>query len=365
MLKTDTFDLQSLPDSFWSAASSFLTSSEPNFVAQANLLGLDRSQDFRHADLAGVDFSHCDLSGFDFTGADLRGSFGLHVKWDATTVFSDADARGSLFAFAVEQARYFHAHPEDREIVERLTGETWTNTILGVEKLLRSDLGDGSSAKIASAIFDETESTVVRSNVLAFMRIATHSAQDHKAFIFNVFARFSDQPSIVMAGIRTLGAFYKDDADAFKWLNLFLEVGDANQRREAFKAIMTSKHFMRGLAGLREYVINSDDSLTRRLFLGRLAKAAGANYVRATADVEVSNFLDFAQPITRGKLERMALKALQVQRLRSRALATSRNVREVGMGASVEEDEVRELAEDFRRYLSALATQYKIPLMFQ
>jgi hypothetical protein len=121
---------------------------------------------------------------------------------------------------------------------------------------------------------------------------------------------------------------------------------------------------MRGIGALRDYAINSGDSLTRRLLLGRLAGFAGSRYVRATADVEVSNFLDFAEPITRKKLEAMALRTLQLQRLRARESATSHNVTEASPIVRVQEHEVRELARDFKKYLSALGRQYKIPFVF-
>jgi hypothetical protein len=363
-LKTSGFETEVLPKDFWEKAQAFLSRTEHNFVAQVEHLGLDRSCDFRYANLADIDFSNCDLRGFDFTGSDLRDCFGTHVRWNNTTIFKSADGRGSLFAYDIEKAKYFASHPEEQETVRRLAGEIWTNAILGVEGLLQSDKGKGSSLRIAHAVFDETSSAVVRSNILAFMRIASDSAAEHKAFIFNVFARYSDQPTIVIAGIRTLGAFYKDDISVFKWLRCFLKSPDRDMRREAFKGLIASKHFLRGIGSLRDYAINSGDSLTRRLFLGRLAGFAGPGYERAAADTEVSNFLDFAQPITRRKLEEMAFRALQMHRLKVRQQATSHNVTEAAPIVRVKEHEIREMARDFKKYLSALSKQYKIPFVF-
>jgi Pentapeptide repeats (8 copies) len=362
-LKISAFETEVLPPDFWEQAERLLSLEEGNFVAQVNHLGWDRSRDF-HADLAGIDFSNCDLRGFDFSGSDLRNCYGTRVKWDATTIFTRADARGSLFEYAIQKADYFDTHPEDYETVKRLAGEMWTNTILGVEALLQRSKGKGSSLKIAQAVFDETKSTVVRSDILRFMRIASDSAEEHKTFIFNTFARFSDQPSIVVAGIRALAAFYKDDPVVFNWLRCFLKGGDENLRREAFKGLIASRHFMRGIGGLRDYVVNSDDSLSRRLFLGRLAGVAGPAYVRAARDTEASNFLDFAQPITRKKLEDMASRTLQLQRLGERELATSYSVTDALPPVRVKESEIREMARDFRRYLSVLGKQYKIPFVF-
>jgi hypothetical protein len=364
-LKISGFEAETLPADFWEQAQTLLSFREHNFVAQVERLGWDRSRDFRHADLAGIDFSNCDLSGFDFTGSDLRGCYGTRVRWDSSTILANVDARDSVFEYGIQKAKYFDSHPEEYAIVRRLAGELWSNTILGVEGLLRSDKGKGSSIKIAQAVFDETKSTVVRSNILAFMRIATDSAEEHKSFIFNAFARFSDQPYIMIAGIRALSAFYKDDLTVFNWLRRFLRCDDENLRREAFKGLLASNHFMRGISAVRDYAINCGDSLARRLFLGRLASVAGPRYVRASTDTEVSNFIDFAQPITRKKLEEMAFRTLQMQRLKARQQATSHNVTEASPVVHVKENETRELARDFRRYLSALGKQYKIPFVFE
>ncbi|MBR0895781.1 pentapeptide repeat-containing protein [Bradyrhizobium tropiciagri] len=364
MLKTDEIVGVSLPPDFWEQAQSLLSTKEQNFVAQAETIGLDRLRDFRHADLKGVDFSNCDLRGFDFTGADLRGCYGTSVRWDASTVFNNADADDSLFEYHIEKRKYFDVRPEEYAIARRLAGELWSNAVLGVEGLLRSDKGKDGSVKIAQAVFDETESTVVRSNILAFMRVASASAEEHKAFVFSAFARFSDQPSVVVAGIRALSAFYRDDITVFNWLRCFLKAEDRNMRREAFKGLLASKHFMRGISSLRQYAISSEDSLTRRMLLGRLAAFAGPGYVRAARDTEVSNYLDFAVPITKKKLLAMAAQTLQLQRLSVRELATSHNATEAGAIVRVQEHEIREMARDFRKYLSALGKQYKIPFVF-
>ncbi|SHG23959.1 pentapeptide repeat-containing protein [Bradyrhizobium erythrophlei] len=363
-MKISAFETEALPPDFWEQAQRFLSLKEGNFIAQVDHLGWDRSRDFRHADLAGIDFSNCDLRGFDFSGSDLRNCYGTRVKWDATTIFTRADARGSLFEYAIQKADYFDTHPEDYETVKRLAGEIWTNAILGVEELLQRNKRGGSSLKIAQAVFDETKSTVVRSDILRFMRIASESEEEHKAFIFNTFARFSDQQSIVVAGIRALAGFYRDDIVVFNWLRCFLRSDNKDSRREAFKGLIASKHFLRGIGALRDYAINSGDSLTRRMLLGRLAAIAGPRYVRAARDTDVENYLDFIRPITRRKLEDMALRTLTLQRLKGREEATSHNVTDALPPVRIQDSEISEMARDFRQYLSALKQQYKIPFVF-
>lgn len=86
--------------------------------------------------------------------------------------------------------------------------------------------------------------------------------------------------------------------------------------------------------------------------------------MRACTDNAISNFLDFAEPIARKKLEAMALQILQLQRLRAREFAMSRNATERANIVRVKELEIRGLARDFKKYLSALGKQHKIPFVF-
>jgi len=94
-LKASLFETDALSKEFWEQAHEFLSFREENFVAQVDRLGWDRARDFRYADLADIDFSNCDLRGFDFTGSDLRGCYGTKVKWNDTTIFANANAKGS------------------------------------------------------------------------------------------------------------------------------------------------------------------------------------------------------------------------------------------------------------------------------
>ena len=363
-MRIEEFDQTELPDGVFERGIEFLSCKETNFAAQVNFLGLDPSCDFMHADLSHTDFSNSDIRGFNFTGADLRHAVGLNITWDVTTIFTDADAGDSVFAYDIEKAKYFDAHPEDAETVRRFAGEHWANSILGVERLLQTDKGQGSSVWIARGVFEQTKSSVVRSNVLAFMRLATESADEHKSFIYNIFARFTDQEMTVLGGIRTLSTFYRDDADAFNWLKLFLENKSERMRVEAFKGLIISKHFFRAYASIRNYAVNSQDPLVRRIFLKRLAKLTGPSVEIACQDITVTNALDFAEPISARKLEEKAFKELQLFALRNRDTSTSHNIRDVVTAVRVERSEVLKLARKFKEQLEELGKRFKIPFVF-
>ena len=81
-----------------------------SFVTLARVAGLDKTRDFRGADLSWVDFGMDDLSDFDFSGADLTGAdlsraTGLdHIVTDAATKLP-ADARRPPSDFSLVEAR--------------------------------------------------------------------------------------------------------------------------------------------------------------------------------------------------------------------------------------------------------------------
>src|SRR5260370_1196648 len=153
-------------------------------------------RELRHADLSFADFSGSDLSGFDFTGANLRGVTGVDVKWDSTTNFHDADVSNSVFAYPLAKQKFFSENPEHAERVERLKNEHWANAILMVEAMLRADMKtrSGDALKIARAVFDETTSLTVRSEILLYIGLGTEPKHDHKPFIYNTLPNSTTKP---------------------------------------------------------------------------------------------------------------------------------------------------------------------------
>lgn len=196
----------------------FLSFENTNFNAHVQLLSLDPTADFRFADLSGVDFTNSDVRGYDFTGADLQGATGVNVRWDKTTILDQANIGDSLFSYRLARDRFLADNPAIARQVTRLKNDYWCNTILGVEKLLR-DKKNRHGIRIARAVFDETSDTVVRSNVLLFMRLTVDSGEEHRQFIYNIFASHAEQTNVIVAGIRALNALYSDQKAN---LNIFM-----------------------------------------------------------------------------------------------------------------------------------------------
>jgi len=346
-------------------AEQFLALQETNFVAQTEFLGLDPRSDFRQADLFCVDFSNSDIRGYDFTGSDLRGATGINVKWDQTTILKDAETASSVFAYAQARDAYFRNHPDLAEQVQRLSKEHWTHTILEVADLLDRKKVNPDSLWVAKSLFDATKSLPVRSNILYFMSPASDDPEQHKDFIYNICARYSDEPPVIKSAIRTLNALYLSDIGVVNVLGSFLDHSDIAIRNEALKGILSSRYFSRASPKLLQYTIACGDSLLRRRFVGRAARAMGPEYVRAATDTATKNFLDFAEPITTGNIMKIAETTLRQEKFLRMSASTTSHPLKLEASLKMEESVIEERAAEYRDALEQMKKRFRIPFVFK
>ena len=337
-----------------------------HFNAHVEFLGLDPSHDFRFADLAGLDFSGADLRGFDFTGADLRGVTGANVEWDKTTILDGADTSDSLFAHRLRRSKFLSGNPTVAKRIDKLLKEHWTNTILGVEKVL-NDEKYLYGTKIAQAVFDDTDDIVVRSNVLLFMRLTSDSGEEHREFIFNIIARHGSEVNVVRAALRALAALYPDNKASLNVFKAYLAHEDWTIRKEALGGIINSVHLPNMLSDIFPYLSGSTNGLFRREVLARIAQRAGADYIVACWDTDVSNALDYEEPITERKLQSIAEAAI----LRKRYAQIARDPRRLGHhlrmedALNVKQNLIFESAATHKALLEQLRLRYSIPFVFK
>jgi hypothetical protein len=299
-------------------ANRFLSFESTNFSDQIAFLGIDPTRELRHADLSFADFSRSDLSGYDFTGANLHGVTGIEVKWDSTTNFHDADVSNSVFSYPLAKQKFFSENPENAERVERLKNEHWANAILMVEAMLRADVKtrSGDALKIARAVFDETKSLTVRSEILLYMGLGAETKEEHKAFIYNTLRNFSNEPSILRSCLRALRSLYADDKDAFNLMARYIEHPDEKVGQEAAVGVLYSQHFSKASDSVKDMLVSARSALARRAYIGRIANAEFKNFGEILLDDAATNYVDFAEPISNSKLERMARRSFQNFRLR-------------------------------------------------
>jgi hypothetical protein len=274
----------------------FLDYEDTNFVNQAKFCRLDPANDFQNLDLAQVDFSNCDLRGFNFSSADLRGAFGVNVIWDVDDpIFDGADTADSLFSHRLAQEKYFREHPEDSDLVDRLSREYWANVIVLVDNLLQAEKDKDRGTKIAAAIFDKHNDPTVRMNILLFMRITTENSRDHKIFIFDTLTRYWKDTPVTLSGLRALNVFYINDKDAFNWLLKYLEHPSADVRKTAFRGVVRSYRFAEGIRPIQLYIRTCDDSAQRRAFVGSAAAMISTQVRSALYNYGDQSYFDFEE----------------------------------------------------------------------
>lgn len=270
-----------------------------NFVEQAKLCKLDPGTDFQQLDLADVDFSNCDLRGFNFSGSDLRGAFGVNVTWEiGNPVLDGADTSDSLFSHELEQQKYFREHPDDLALVERLSTDYWANAISHVADLLQSARGGNRAAMIAHAVFAKHKNGSVRTNILLLMRSIAASSSEHRSFIFHLLSRSWNDPVQTLSCINALKSSYGKSRHAFNLLLKYLTYPEAKIRKSVFFALLGSPHFKFGFKEIRSYVLNCDDHLQRRAFVGASGRVFGRGSDGALYDYRAGNFIDFREVLS-------------------------------------------------------------------
>ncbi|MER8830482.1 pentapeptide repeat-containing protein [Mesorhizobium sp. M0938] len=111
---------------------------DATFQEQVKLAGLVPAKDFQNADLRNIDLTDSNLSGFNFSGADLRGSTGIRVKWDDTTIFDSADLSGSIFAAKIRLRTLFDTDERANSLLASVARQSWSAQIIWAADNLRS-----------------------------------------------------------------------------------------------------------------------------------------------------------------------------------------------------------------------------------
>jgi hypothetical protein len=344
----------------------FLLSEDTDFGDQVTFLDLDPKSDFKNADLTFVDFSYSDLRGFDFSGSNLYGATGFNVQWDHSTILKGAHITDSLFEYQVSKDKFFAENRHLQLQVKRLANQYWTHTILGVAALLKK--GGSDAAPVARAVFDETKDVTVRSNILYFMRSAMEDAERHKVFLYNMIARRSGELEIVRAAVRALAALYNNDFGAINIMTRLLTHPEMSVRQEAFKGLLASKHLfskhqINVFELVREHALASNDSVIRRMFVGRVAADSGINYVDAARAPDVANFFDFARKISNRDIFLAAERSL-INRRATLAIASGALRTSVESVTQVKEQEIQARASFHKTLLEELRDRYRIPFVF-
>ncbi|MBR1200019.1 pentapeptide repeat-containing protein [Bradyrhizobium sp. AUGA SZCCT0158] len=357
-MKTDESLEERISAATLELAARFLSVEETNFHEQIKFLGLNPKTDFRHADLSYMDFSHSDLRGFDFTGADLRGTIGVNVRWDSTTKLFDAETADSLFAYAIQRQDYFRSNVEQAERVERLATDYWANTIITIATMLESEKDKAASLQIAKAVFEDTKNSTVRFSILMHMGAVTDSREEQKAFIYNLLAKFGDDPSVLRPALSTLRYQYFNDLDAFNMMVKFLDHSDSQVRSAAVSGVLSSSHFFSSLKEVWDPIVTSTNPMARRALVGRVARRELRDSALLLEDDGVVNYVDYREPLTALRLMSMARRSFN----RVTRPEADRLGRRLNFDSQVyDSDEEIERARLIRHSLKFIRDKYSIP----
>ncbi len=288
----------------------YLREPPKTFSERVKYLGLNPTQDFRHADLAFEDFSYSDIRGYDFSGADLRGVIGSNIVWDDSTILNGADVSHSFFSYEIAKGEFFRENSDLKERVDRLKGEYWANTIITVHEVLHDPkMDEHARIKFAEAVFDEAADRTVRSDILAFLGAAYKSATEHKEFLYSVLARGSNDFGTLAVVLRTIGVFYSRDLDAFNTLRSFLQHRDASVVRSAIEGVFASRHFFEGYSDILVITKASKNPSMRRALTERIVRKEFGVVAMIFADDLINGFIDYDEIISRKRLERIARRS--------------------------------------------------------
>lgn len=183
-------------------------------------------------------------------------------------------------------------------IIMPLSSEHWANTILSVERLLRSDAGSGYGLRIARAVFERARDSSVRGNILLFMRIASDDPEDHRAFIFNMLNRNAADVSLVMSGIHALNTFYLHQKTAYHLLVRFLSHPSHLVADLACQGVLKSERFGEAVPQVLSYIRKCTIADYRSAFVGRASQLLGNTVQDALYDYSSKRYFDFKKPVS-------------------------------------------------------------------
>lgn len=121
--------------------------------------------------------------------------------------------------------------------------------------------------------------------------------------------------SILRACLRALRSIYANDKDAFNLMARYVQHADEKVSQEAAVGVLYSQHFSSANDSVKDMLVSAGSALARRAYNGRIAKAEFKNFAEILLD---SNYVDFAEPISNIKIEKMARRSFQNPRLRGR-----------------------------------------------
>lgn len=277
------------------------------FLEACIALELDPARDFRFSNLRDVDFSGADLRGFDFQAADLRGSYGADVIFDSSTNFKDADLQGSCFATYYREVQLFRSNPmagrmyralfeEDPFEISAWLHQRFRNRRESHSILRRADAD--TAAILCQKLLADNIDLTKRTDLFYFLRSITGSPIELRELMLSIFARQSENTSLIEKFAMIASSLHRDDPDVRSFVLQLCSAKSPRIRKAAFKASFNTGIFMQNFEKMKALLLQPENEGIRKDFILQAAIGLGRSHVSAINygalldGVEVTDVLD-------------------------------------------------------------------------
>ncbi|CDZ64360.1 pentapeptide repeat-containing protein [Neorhizobium galegae] len=263
---------------------------------------LDKTRDFRHANLDGVDFGNADLRGFDFTGSSLKGATG-NPKWDGTTILNGADIDASIFDEVLEVTI-----PDP--LPKGFLKQHWSDIVMWMDHLgSQEDKFRDDAAKLLF-VFLRSDDTFVRRTAMKHLSDYFTTWEIIDLIEDVVFGR--GEKSLVGPAFTLFSQYFRLDASAVTKV----AIGQLGGPFAAESAIFLANHLtsQKSRRALVEFVSRLPDPIVRKRFIAALAEKEGPATAAIARDPLTGDVFDFGARIDTAMLEtivRMVLRKLK------------------------------------------------------
>ncbi len=327
----------------------FAASSETKFNALVTIADLDPLHDFRYSNMSGVDLSGANLDGFDFTGADLRGSYGVGIKWNENTIFTDADIENSVFSHRIKQKRKFAGNPEWKVQLDHIGKQDWAEKIFWFADEVNSTNPDivERGLTIGYELFDTENDIVVKSNILLFS-IKGHRklGKSHRDFLIDIVNRYPVDSSEFRSALHVLSLVYLNDPHILNMFRIYLTNRDASLKKIAYRVIFNSSFFGDYKEWVDDAISTEQNRSIRNYYLKNRAILYGEQHLISVTEPHGAGVIDLKLPVSKklvSNIGRAWARSIAFKRMGDRSLGNvgkSRSAAAVGL-SSENEGEVK------------------------
>lgn len=300
------------------------------FSELAKAARLEPSRDFRHSDLRGINLTGSDIRGWDLTGADLRDVYGVRVQWDESTIFTQADIGGSIFASPLRLKHVFDNYSEAKKLFDRISRKYWFDQALWVaDHLGRPASPEEIHTSVAEALFHKAPDGALRSEILRWLKRRMEPQRQREMLL----ATIADHPDMPVITPMALNELRKLQAawEAKKTATVLLDSRNLKIQEAAATLLLRTRPTTGDLAEIIRRV-EAGNSHLGQIYVKEIATRLGDVYDLVTRDPISNERFAMNEIVSRSTRRLIARRWLRAERTqdptdRNRILAERRGAR--------------------------------------